>query len=87
MNPEELVGRNLLRLRRARGYTQEQLQALAEITQPYLSGLESGSRNPTITILVRLAHALDVSVSELIEGVDDTTPKPRTEWPKRPAST
>jgi transcriptional regulator with XRE-family HTH domain len=87
MTPEELVGRNLVRLRRARGYTQEQLQASAEVTQAYLSGLESGSRNPTVTILVRLARALEVSVSELTEGLDDTTPKTKTQWPKRPAST
>jgi transcriptional regulator with XRE-family HTH domain len=86
MTPEELVGRNLVRLRRARGYTQEELEALAEVTQPYLSSIESGRRSPTVTILVRLAHALGVSVAELTDGLDGTTPKSRTVW-KRRAST
>lgn len=83
MTPQELIGRNLGRIRRDKGYTQEQLEALAEITQPYISGLESGARNPTITVLVRLAHALEVSVGDLIQGVDSTQPGTKTTWPTR----
>jgi transcriptional regulator with XRE-family HTH domain len=51
-----------------------------------LSSIESGRRSPTVTILVRLAHALGVSVAELTDGLDGTTPKSRTVW-KRRAST
>ena len=86
MTPQELIGRNLGRTRRDKGYSQEKLEELSGITQPYISALEAGKRNPTITVLVRLAHALEVSVGDLIEGVDGTQPGPRTPWPPRSAA-
>lgn len=86
MTPQELIGRTLGRTRRDKGFSQEKLEELSGITQPYISALEAGKRNPTITVLVRLAHALEVSVGDLIEGVDATQPGPRKPWPPRPAA-
>ena len=55
-----LVGRNVRRIRQERGWTQEQLAERSGFTQQYLSGLESGQRNPTIVSLYELAVALGV---------------------------
>ena len=73
MHPGAQVGLNLARLRREKGLTQEQLEELSDVSQQYLSGLESGVRNPTILILTRIAKALGVSLFTLLAGLDDQT--------------
>jgi transcriptional regulator with XRE-family HTH domain len=71
MDPRVLIGINLSRLRRERAMTQEQLEDRCGVSQQYLSGLESGTRNPTIVILVKIAGALGVGVVDLLEGIDE----------------
>ncbi len=66
MDMRKLVGRNAARLRKAAGLTQEQLAERCGLSQQYLSGLESGKRNPTIVTLYELATALGVSQVELV---------------------
>ena len=46
--------------------SQEQISKLAGIPRPTWSNLESGSSNPTLTVLVRVANALQVPLEELI---------------------
>jgi transcriptional regulator with XRE-family HTH domain len=52
-------------IRNERGLSQERLAQLAELDRTYVSGIERGERNPSLTSLLRLATALDVQVSEL----------------------
>ena len=66
MDMRLLVGRNVARLRRAKGLTQEQLEERSGFSQHYLSGLERGQRNPTIVTIYELAQALDVDFRELL---------------------
>ncbi len=61
-----LVGRNLERIRRAKGLTQEDLSAVSGFSQQYLSGLERGRRNPTIVTIYEIAQALGVSHLDLL---------------------
>ena len=56
---------NLQRLRRARGFTQEELADLAKVHQTYLSGVEVGKRNASVMVLQRLAEALSSDIEEL----------------------
>jgi len=44
------------------------LAAEAGISQSYLSQLEQDEREPTLSIALRLAHALDISLDELVSG-------------------
>ena len=67
MDVRERVGLNLQRLRRERGLSQEELADLANIHQTYLSGVERGKRNPTITVLQRIAEALGTDIKELVQ--------------------
>ena len=67
MDMRRLVGRNLVRLRTAKGWTQEQLSAASGFSQQYLSGLEAGKRNPTIVTIFEIAQALGVSHVELVQ--------------------
>lgn len=61
-----LVGRNVARIRRERQMTQEQLSERSGLSQQYLSTLERGSRNPTVTTLDEVAKALSVKVIDLL---------------------
>jgi transcriptional regulator with XRE-family HTH domain len=67
MDMRKLVGRNVERLRRAKGMTQEQLAERSGFSQQYISGLENGRRNPTVVTLYEIATALDVMPIEFLE--------------------
>lgn len=66
MDMRRLVGRNIRRLRLAKGVTQEQLAERSGFTQFYVSSLELGRRNPTIVSIYELAQALGVPHVELV---------------------
>ena len=53
-------------LRREQGWTQEQLAEHAQLHRSYVAGLESGARNPTLDVIVKLADALQVRPSRLL---------------------
>jgi transcriptional regulator with XRE-family HTH domain len=62
-------GRNVRRLREEQGLSQEKLATKASTDRAYLCGIESGSRNPGILTVAKLAKALGVSAAALMEGI------------------
>jgi transcriptional regulator with XRE-family HTH domain len=70
MDMRRLVGRNLARIRVAKGLTQEALAERSGFSQQYLSGLERGRRNPTIVTLYELAQALGADHLDLLRPED-----------------
>jgi len=62
----KIVGRNVRRLRRQKGLTQEQLAFEAELDLTYVGGIERGKRNPSLLAMARLANALSVSLPKLL---------------------
>ncbi|URI15584.1 MULTISPECIES: helix-turn-helix domain-containing protein [Brevundimonas] len=70
MDMRLLVGRNVKRIRTARGLTQEELAERSGFSQQYLSDLERGRRNPTIVSLWELAQALGATPVDLITPDD-----------------
>jgi transcriptional regulator with XRE-family HTH domain len=62
-------GQRLRILRKQKGYSQEGFALHADVHRTYLGGLERGERNPTLTILVKMAQALDVPLAKLLQGV------------------
>jgi transcriptional regulator with XRE-family HTH domain len=62
----KIVGRNVRRLRRQKGFTQEQLAFEAELDLTYVGGIERGKRNPSLLAMARLADALSVSLPKLL---------------------
>ncbi|WP_148613774.1 helix-turn-helix domain-containing protein [Nocardioides rubriscoriae] len=58
-------GENVGRIRRDRGWTQEDLAERAELHRSYLASIETGVRNPSLDVIVRLAKGLRVPVAEL----------------------
>ena len=66
MRAIQRFGKQLQRLRTNRGLTQEQLAVKAGLVRVYVTKLEQGEHDPTLSRLVRLAKALGVSVTELL---------------------
>ena len=60
------LGANVKRLRQAKGLSQEELAFEADMHRTYISGIERGKRNPTITVLERVAMALGTTSSDLL---------------------
>jgi transcriptional regulator with XRE-family HTH domain len=67
MDMRKLVGQNVRRIRLERGLTQEQFCDLSGFSQQYVSGLETGRRNPTVVTIYELAKALGVSHVDLVQ--------------------
>lgn len=69
VSPEAMLLANLGEVVRKRRLTlnlsQEELAARAGVHRTYLSDIERGARNITITVLNRLSEALEVKVSRL----------------------
>ena len=66
MDVRARVGRNMKRLREVRGWSQEELADRAGIHRTYVSGVERGVRNPTVTVLEKLAIALGAALLDLV---------------------
>jgi transcriptional regulator with XRE-family HTH domain len=61
------VEKNLKRLRKAAGLTQEALARRAKLSHGYYQRLEMGRHDPPVSTLRKLAKALGVRVTELLE--------------------
>lgn len=68
MKELKIIGKNVVRLRKVKKLTQEDLCGLAEIDRSYLSEIENGKMNVTIKALVTIAKALDCTLEDLIKG-------------------
>ncbi|HBA40045.1 MAG TPA: XRE family transcriptional regulator [Deltaproteobacteria bacterium] len=67
METKELLGRRVRELRKKKGLTQERLAEIAALDVKYLGGIERGTENPTIETLEKLANALSVRVSQILD--------------------
>ncbi len=70
MEIRQRLGRNVKRLREQKGWSQEKFAFEADIHRTYISDIERGARNPTVTIVEKLAASLSVTASELLEEID-----------------
>lgn len=64
------LGTAIAKKRESKGISQFRLGLLCQTTQSYISDLESGRRNPSYLILLRVASALDCELSELLEAAE-----------------
>lgn len=63
-----IVGRNVRRLRLAKGLTQERLAFACELDLTYIGGIERGRRNPSLLVMARIADALDASLKDIVSA-------------------
>lgn len=66
MDVRKRLGLRLQRLRQERGLSQEELADRSGLHRTYVSGVERGVRNPTITVLEKLAKGLELPLQDLV---------------------
>lgn len=71
MDAAAAFGKVLRRLRRQRGLTQEQLGLESDLRRSYVSLLELGRQQPSLTTILKLATALGEPPSSLVDLVAD----------------
>jgi transcriptional regulator with XRE-family HTH domain len=74
MDIRRQLGLNVQRLRREKDWSQEDLAFESGLHRTYISGIERGVRNPTVTIVAKLAATFDIPAGGL---VDPPGKKPR----------
>ena len=66
------VGRTICKLREEKGLSQEVLSGLAGMARSHLSMIETGVKQPNFETLWKIALALDMKPSELVEKIEAT---------------
>lgn len=66
MDIRKRLGSNVRRLREAKGWSQERFADEAGIHRTYVSDIERGARNPTITVVEKLAKPFEVPAGALL---------------------
>lgn len=70
-----LIGNNLMKLRKERGCSLDQVAQLSNVSKSMLSQIEKGKKTPTVTTLWKIASGLNVSTSLLMDN-----PKPEVNY-------
>lgn len=64
------LGSNIKQLRTKLELSQEQLAEKADLHRTYVGAVERGERNISLDNILAIACALEISASELLEGVE-----------------
>jgi len=59
-NQRDIIGQTVIKYRKKAGFSQETLAEKADIHPNYVGRIERGECSPTLTILLRIAKALNV---------------------------
>lgn len=66
-DPKKLFGNKVRAVRKERGWSQEELADACELDRTYIGGIERGERNVSIMNIAKIAQALGVKASNLID--------------------
>ena len=61
------IGEKIYNLRKKKNLSQEDLAKLSGVSSSHIGYIENGEREPTISVLCKLAKALKVSILDLFE--------------------
>ncbi len=67
MNINTKFGLHLKELRKKYKFTQERLAELSNLDRSYLSEVEGGKKNISLEKLEQIAHAFDLTLSQLLD--------------------
>lgn len=64
------IGQRIRKIRKARGYTQEMLAEMVDISVVHMSHIENGTTKLSLPVLVKMASALEVHADDLLYDVN-----------------
>lgn len=64
------LGQAIRRARLEREMSQEELAHRSEIDRSYMSSIERGGQNPGIVSVLRIAHALEMTLTQLVADAE-----------------
>jgi len=67
MDIKKKFGKRIKELRLQKGLTQQTLANIANLDRTYLPSIEKGERNISITVIEKLAKALEIEIIELLK--------------------
>ena len=71
MKPEEAFGKTMRNLRTKKGYSQEQLAHNSGLDRTFISLLERGQRQPSLTSIVSISASLGIPAHELVRLTEE----------------
>lgn len=60
-------GKNLKRVRTLKGISQGKIARILAVNKAFISNIENGKTNPTLTTITKLAKAIGISVDEFFK--------------------
>lgn len=69
----KFFGKVLRKLRLEAGLTQEELGFAADLQRNYISSLELGEKQPSLTSLYKVSRALQIKPGHLLDLIDEST--------------
>lgn len=69
-NQNQILAKILVKERKLAGLSQEGLAEKADLHRTYVSQIERGLKSPTISVFIKLAHALDLKASNLLATIE-----------------
>jgi len=63
------LGERVRVLRKAKGFSQEEFAYECDLHRTYMGDIERGERNISIDNIAKIANALEVTLSELFDGL------------------
>ncbi len=71
----EFIGRRVKKLRQERGWSLEELASRSGVSRSMLSEIERERANPTLTVTFRIARAFELTLQDLMDGVEKPSSK------------
>lgn len=69
------LGKRIRLFRKQKNITQEKLGDLAGVCHKYIGQIERAENNPSLTVVCRIAHALGLSLTDLLDGTSEKLEK------------
>jgi transcriptional regulator with XRE-family HTH domain len=68
---DQFLGLEIQRRRVEKGWSQEYLAEVTGLHRTYISQLERGLKSPSVRVLSHITNALDVTMSEFLQAVEE----------------
>lgn len=63
------LGGKISKQRRVASLSQEQVSMACHVDRTYIGRLEQGKANPSLRVMIKVARALKISLSDLLDGI------------------